>query len=444
VREKFRPGRETGIGLAASLAALCLGWALCAAPEQPAPPRAPTAEGLRVLAELQRRAFDFFWFEAHPATGLVKDRAGNRSGDDYTVASAAATGFGLAALPVGVERGWVARQQAEQRAVAALRFARDRMPHTNGWFHHFVDWKTGRRAWQSEVSSIDTGFFLAGALLAGEYFGGETRVLADGLYRRVDFQWMLTDGGARPGEKLLCHGWTPERGFLKARWDNYSEHLLLNLLAIGSPTHPIPASCWAAWERNTGEYKGFKTFACGPLFTHQYSQAFVDFRRRRDRLGFDYFEGSVQATKANRQFCLDHAAAHKTYGANVWGLSACDRPGGGYEAYGAPPGVPVHDGTVAPWATTAAVAFTPDLSLAAVGFMHERFRASLWGRYGFSNAFNLDQDWFAGDVIGIDLGAALLLIENHLTGKAWQWFMRVPCVTAAMSAAGFSAQADAQ
>lgn len=397
----------------------------------PAPAQLPE-DSVILLKDLAQAAFDYFWFEAHPATGLVKDRAGNTRGDDYTVASLAATGFGLAVLPIGVEHGWITRAQAEQRAVITQKFVHEKLHHERGWLYHFVDWKTGSRVWKCEISTIDTALFLAGALLAGEYFGGEVKSLANALYHRVDFQWMLTDGGARPDEKLLCHGWKPETGFLKARWDNYSEHLLLNLLAIGSPTHPIPASCWEAWERNTGEYAGFKTFKCGPLFTYQYSQAFIDFRGRRDRKNFDYFASAVEATKANRQFCLDQSATFKTYGPNVWGLSACDRPGGGYEAYGAPPGRVVHDGTIAPWATVAAIAFTPEPALDAINFMHRKFRPRLWGRYGFSNGFNLDKDWFADDVIGIDLGAAILLIENHLTDKPWQWFMRTPEVQTAM------------
>ena len=430
-RTKLRRARGFVFSTVAALIATC-GAIAQGTPDGKSVPVVTETKSSTLLAHLQRTAFEFFWFEAHPTSGLVKDRAGNHGGDDYTVASIAATGFGLAALPIGVERGWITRAQAEQRAMITLKFVREKLQHERGWLYHFVDRKTGERAWKCEISSIDTALFLAGALLAGEYFGGEVKSLANGIYRRVDFQWMLTNGGNKSDEKLLCHGWKPETGFIKSRWDNYSEHLMLNLLAIGSPTHPIPASCWEAWERNTGEYKGFKTFKCGPLFTHQYSQAFIDFRGRRDRKGFDYFASTVEATKANRQFCVDQAANYKTYGSNVWGLSACDRPGGGYEAYGAPPARAVHDGTVAPWATVAAIAFTPDLALEAINSMHDQFRPRLWGRYGFSNGFNLDKDWFADDVIGIDLGAAILLIENHLTGKPWRWFMGIPEIQTAL------------
>ncbi len=425
------------VGWVVGLIVCATGGGTVAAIATESKPVGAEATGTNLLSDLQRRAFDFFWFEAHPRTGLVKDRAGNTRGDDYHVASLAATGFGLAALPVGVEHGWIRREQAEHRALVTLKFVREKLTHEHGWLYHFVDWSSGERVWNCEISTIDTALFLGGALLAGEYFGGEVESQAEGLYRRVDFQWMLTDGGAKPDEKLLCHGWKPESGFLRARWDTYSEHLLLNLLALGSPAHPIPAECWDAWRRNVGEYQGFKTFACGPLFTHQYSQAFVDFRGRRDRKGFDYFESAVQATKANRQFCLDQSGRFKTYGPNVWGLSACDKPGGGYEAYGAPPGAVVQDGTVAPWVTVAAVAFTPQPALDAIQFMHDEYRADLWGRYGFNNGFNLDQNWFADDVIGIDLGAAVLLIENQRTGKPWRWFMRLPEIKRAMQAAGF-------
>src|SRR3954462_11671140 len=174
-----------------------------------------------LFTALQRRAFDFFWFEADPKTGLVKDRAGNNVGDNYAEASIASTGFGLASLPVGVKHGWVTPERARARALMTLKFARDAAAQTNGWFYHFIDRTTGQRSWKCELSSIDTALFLAGVVLAGEYFGGEVRAVADEIYLRVDFQWMLTDGGTKPDEKLLSHGWTPEHGFIKSRWHNY-------------------------------------------------------------------------------------------------------------------------------------------------------------------------------------------------------------------------------
>ena len=318
-----------------------------------------------------------------------------------------------------------------------MRTFEDKLPHQHGWFYHFVNWKTGERAWNCEVSSVDTAWFLCGALFAGEYFGGEPKTLADAIYRRVDFQWMLTDGGARPEAKTFSMGWKPESGFIKARWDSYSEHLALGILALGSPTHPAPAETWTGWKRNVGEYKGHKTFRCGPLFTHQYSQAFIDFRGRRDALGFDYFESARQATLANRDFCLEQGSRFKTYSSNVWGLSACDNPDGNYEAYGAPPGEARSDGTVSTWNMVASVVFAPDFVTSAANHMRAKF-PQLWGRYGFSGAMNLDRNWFAPDVIGIDLGAALLMIENHRSEFVWREFMKVNVVQNGMKRAGFS------
>jgi len=245
------------------------------------------------------------------------------------------------------------------------------MHHNRGWYYHFVDMRTGQRVWDSEISSIDTSLLLAGALMIGQYLGDpEVKGLAEELYRRVDFRWMQTDGGKRPFEKLLGHGWVPERGFLPFRWGSYCEHMLLYLLAIGSPTRPIPADSWYAWARPVGEYAGHRTFAIGPLFVHQFSHAFVDFRGRRDRQGYDYWESSVAATKANRQFCIDNSGKYRTYRADVWGLSASDGQSG-YRAYAAPPGRVVHDGTVTPWAAVASIVFTPDLSTSAAQHIYE-------------------------------------------------------------------------
>ncbi len=385
----------------------------------------------------QRRALDFFWREADTETGLIKDRAGNFTTDGYNVSSIASTGFGLAALAIGVEHGWITREQAHGRALVTLRFFRDKMDQQHGWFYHFVDMRSGKRAWNSEVSSIDTALFLAGAMFLGRYFANtEVAELADELYRRVDFQWMLTDGGARPHEKLLCHGWTPERGFLPYRWDSYSEHMILYLLAIGSPTRPIPAESWDAWARLLGEYANHRTFAINVLFVHQFSHAFIDFRGKQDRGGYDYWRSSSEATLANRQFCIDNAGRFRTYGENVWGLSASDGPDG-YRAYSAPPGRANHDGTIAPWAAAASIVFTPDLSLAAMQHIYQTYGERVWGRYGFSDAFNIDRNWWGQDVIGIDLGAALLMLENHRSGLVWKHFMNIPYVQTALQKAGF-------
>jgi hypothetical protein len=294
--------------------------------------------------------------------------------------------------------------------------------------------------WKCEVSSIDTALLLAGALFIGEFLkGSQVEALAQELYERADFQWMLTDGGARKDEKLIGHGWKPETGFLSSRWRSYSELMILYLLAIGSPTHPIDGSSWEAWKRPVGSYAGYTTFVCGPLFIHQFSHIFVDFRDKRDSLGYDYWASSVNATKANRQFCIDNADKYRNYGENVWGLTACDGPDG-YRAYGAPPAkyANLHDGTVAPYASAASIAFTPELSVSALKCMYGKYFGRLWGRYGFSDAFNIHRDWFGTDVIGIDQGATLLMIENYRSRLIWDHFMRLDPIQRGMDKAGFS------
>ena len=391
----------------------------------------------RFLERCQRRAVDFFLHEADRQTGLVKDRANNFHPDRRTLSSIAATGFGLAALPVAVEHHWISRQDAYQRALTTLRFAYHQMPNVHGWYYHFVNMHTGRRAGRSELSSIDTILFVAGALVAGQYFPDtEVATLADRIYRRIDFNWMRTDGGTKPDELRLCMAWRPETGFSKARWGSYCELMVLYILAMGSPTHPIPAASWTAWRRPIGEYKGYRSFRCSPLFVHQFSHAFIDFRGKRDRLGFNYWQSSVAATLADHQFCQDNAGKFKTFALGLWGLSACDGPDG-YRAYGAPPGRVRCDGTVAPWAVAASVPFAPKLCVQTLRRMDTLFHDKLWGRYGFSDALNVDRDWWDQDVIGIDLGAAVLMIENARTGLIWRLFMANPFVQAGMQKAGF-------
>jgi hypothetical protein len=393
------------------------------------------------LDELERRAAAYFLEQAHPVTGLVKDRARNQGpADDYTVASVAATGFGLAALAVAAERGWVPADEAQARAVRTLRSFVGGGPvqveGKAGLYYHFVDWATGRRVWESEVSSIDTALLVAGALVVGRYFPGtEVETLAADLYARVDWTWVLTDGGARPDERLIGHGWKPETGFIPYRWDSFSEHAVQCLLAIGSATHPIPAECWAAWRRQEGEYAGLRTFADVPLFCHQFSHCFVYFRGLRDRAGYDYWQAAVNATATNRAFCQDQAGGFRTYREGFWGLSACDGPDG-YRAYHAPPGSAEHDGTVAPLAVLAAAPYDPEGVGEMLGRLYARYGDRAWGRYGFCDALNLDRDWFAADVIGIDVGAALLMVENMRSGLVWRLFMSDPAVQRAVAASG--------
>ncbi|MCS7309697.1 MAG: glucoamylase family protein [Armatimonadota bacterium] len=390
----------------------------------------------QLMHEVQKRAWQFFWNESHPQTGLTKDRANNFREDEYTVSSLASTGYALAANAVAVQRGWLERKQAERRALRTLRFVLDDMFHFHGWLYHFVDWRDGKRVWNCEVSTIDTALFLAGALLAAELFQGEVARLVDRFYRRLDFEVMRTDGGSKPDEMRFTHGWRPEEGFLKNRWDYYCEHIILYILALGAPHQQMPERMWSAWGRPQVDYRGrYPHLLGGPLFVHQMSHHYIDLRGRRDRLGWDYWVSSVNATLANRQYCIDQRERFKTFDTHVWGITASDGPDGyrGYAPFGI--GDP-SDGTVAPTAPIGSVIFTPNEALRAMQTMYDRYGQRIWGRYGFSNAFNVDRDWWDQDVIGIDLGMALLAIENYRTGNVWRLFLRRPEVQRGTQRAG--------
>ena len=380
------------------------------------------------LEDLQRRSFQYFWEQADPNTGLVADRARADASEldenHRNVGSIAATGFGLSALCIGAERGWVDRTKARERTRNTLRFFATRAYEQHGWFYHWLDIKTGQRRWNSEVSSIDTALLLGGVLTARQYFRDDPEIsqLATKIYERIDFRWMLNRDPF-----LLSHGWKPETGFLRARWDTYSEDLILYLMAIGSPTHPISWRSWYALWRDRYRYETYSYFTTVgvPLFMHQYSHAWIDFRNRRESLGdrIDYFENSVNATLAHRKFCINLSHEFRGYGPDLWGITASDSAKG-YLAWGGPPRDPAIDGTIVPAAAGGSLMFTPELSTVALRTMREKFGDRVYGRYGFVDAFNPNTNWVNTDVIGIDVGIVLLSAENARSGNVWRWFMR--------------------
>ncbi|MCG3161268.1 MAG: hypothetical protein JMDDDDMK_02419 [Acidobacteria bacterium] len=408
---------------------------------QPAPKRQarlqPADEAF--LEDLSRRSFLFFWEQSDPATGLTLDRAradGSPHREDRRyIASIASTGFGLTALCIAAERRWIDPKQARERARATLKFFAEQAHHEHGWFYHWMNSRTGAREWRSEISSIDTALLLGGVLTARQYFRNDKEIvrLATKIYERIDFQWMLN------GDKhLLSHGWRPEDGFIKHRWSDYSENASLYLLAIGSPTHPITPEAWYAWKRDWITYGEYKFLSGGaPLFIHQYPHAWVDFRVRRESREprVDYFENSVIATRAHRQFCIDLAREFPAYSENIWGVTASDSAKG-YLAWGGPPRHPRIDGTVVPCAAGGSLMFTPEISLPALREMREKFGDKIYLRYGFVDAFNPNTDWVDADVIGIDVGVTLLSAENLRTGNVWRWFMRNREIPRAMSLIG--------
>ncbi len=396
----------------------------------------------RFLNLVQRKAFYFFWNEANPKNGLIRERAANfmeGDTDPRSLASIASVGFGLTAICIGHSRGWISYDKAYQRILTTLKFFKNSVEGTNGFYYHFLNIYTGKRAGDCELSSIDTAIFLAGALFAGAYFKGtQIERIADQLYRKTDWDWM------RNKKVYICMGWKPEEGFLPYYWQDYSEGFLLYVLAIGSPTHP-PKNGVEGWKRfnmPVGSYKKYKYVYCpwrNALFIHQYPQLWLDLR---DKIynSINFFENSVKATLANRQYCIDNSSKFKSYNKNCWGLTACDGPDG-YTVYGAPPWDERYpaalDGTVAPTAAGGSVMFTPNESIRALKYMYKNFKEDIWGKYGFCDAFNIDEDYYDGDVIGIDLGAMLLSIENYRTGLVWKKFMQISYIKNALKKMGF-------
>jgi hypothetical protein len=422
------------------------------------------ASGETRLDALQRHAFGYFLHETNPANGLVADRSQPNS-----PASIASVGFALAAYPVGVERAWMTRSDAIGRTLALLRFfstsAQGTAPDATGYkgfYYHFLDMITGRRAGLCELSTVDTSFLLAGMLVASAYFDRdsedeqEIRTLADALYRRVDWPWAC-DGGA-----TVTHGWTPKGGFLPYRWEGYDEAVLLYVLGLGSPTHPLPTESYAAWA-STYQWKeiyGYEFIYGGPLFIHQYSHIWVDFRGIQDAFargnGIDYFENSRRATYIQREYAIRNPLGFVGYGEKFWGLTASDGPGWttrrvqgversffDYVARGAPYGP--DDGTIAPWAVVASLPFAPEIVLPTIDHFQDVY-PQITGEYCFRCSFNLsfpgedgaDAGWTSPYHFGINLGPVVLMCENYRSDQLWRLMRACPYVVAGLRRAGFT------
>jgi hypothetical protein len=341
----------------------------------------------------------------------------------------------LTAWCIAAERGWVTKNEAQATVRTTLRFFAEQAKHDHGWFWHWMDWRNGERVWKSEVSSIDTALLLGGVLTARQYFRSDKDIVrwAATIYERIDFPWMLNGD-----PHLLSHGVREESGFIKFRWDRYSEHVSLYLLAIGSPTYPIKPEAWQAWKRDWVEYGAYKFLSgSAPLFIHQYPQAWVDFRGRREVKvpHVDYFENSVIATHAHKQFCLDLAKEFPGYTENMWGITASDTANG-YKAWGGPPRKGPIDGSVVPCAAGGSLMFTPEIALPALREMKKKFGDKVYGRYGFVDVFHPTNGWINPDVIGIDVGMTLLSAENLRTGNVWKWFMRNQEIPSALRRVG--------
>lgn len=459
---------------------LCLGLIGSACSSGPSssnssPPEPPELETGPFLDTVQVRTFDFFWETTNAENGLAPDRW-----PDPPFSSVAAVGYALTAYPIGVERGYVTREDARRRTLKTLKFfwnapqgrASSGMTGRWGFFYHFLDMDSGHRYQNTELSTIDTGLFLMGALTAQQYFDGEhedeqaIRAYADSLYRRVEWDRMqLPDG-------LVSMGWTPDEGRFDYGYEGYDEAMFLYVLALGSPTHPVDASAWEAFTSTYDwqSFYGYEHVNFAPLFGHQYSHVWIDFRDIQDAYmrekGIDYFENSRRATLAQREYAMDNPSNFAGYGENIWGLTASDGPGNttvqvggrertfrGYWARGAAKGDIRDDGTIAPTAVGGSVPFAPEPTIAALKTMWARFGNALFGQYGFRDAFNLTytldeippgggrttpQGWFDHEHLGIDQGPILAMIENHRTGMIWSLMRENPYVVRGLCRAGFS------
>lgn len=399
-----------------------------------------SADDEKFLDDLERRGIQYFIDEADPVTGLMPDRARAAGGRANDVSSTASVGFGLTALCIGAERGWIPRQEAYDRCLKVIKFLYEKVPHEHGHFYHFINMGGGGREWKSEVSNIDTAILMAGVLTARQYFPNtELATVANGLYERVDWTWMLDQSN-----DLLHTGWKPEAegGMYEGHWGAYSEcPMLITLVGLGSRTHPLPAKSWQAWKREPViKYAGLTYIQCPPLFTHQYPQCWFDLRGQRDDSA-DYFRNSQLATIAQRQWCIDDLGKEfKSYGPNVWGITASDSPKG-YQSWGGPPVdrdvTEEIAGAVVPCAAAGSLVFEPRLCIDALKEMRAKFGEKGYVKYGFVDALNPLEDWYNTDVIGIDVGPSVVMAENCRSGFVWKTFMSSPEASAALKAAGF-------
>jgi len=412
------------------------GWPVLALEEQnpgaaassPAPATL-SPEDDQFLNEVESASFLFFWEQGSPRTGMVKDRCNVNAPRQGDAASIAATGFGLTALCIGAQRGFISTSAALERVFVTLRFLWKKLPNHRGFFYHFANPETGERMFDSEVSSVDTAILLCGVLTCRQHFRHPAVAeLANLIFSRVDWSWLSED------TSLLTHGWSPEIGFLASRWDYYSELMMMYLLGMGSSAHPLDPQTWNAWKRLTFEYEGMRYIGSfAPLFIHQFSQAWFDFRGRRDKYA-DYFQNSVTATEVHRRFCVELARQFPNYSDDLWGITASDSQQG-YIVWGGPPATGPIDGTVVPSAAGGSLPFMPAATLKVLRNIRSRY-PSAWTKYGFVNAFNPLKNWYDTDVIGIDTGIILLMAENLRTGFVWGTFMKNPEAQRGMERAG--------
>jgi len=425
----------------------------------------PTKEENDFLDTLQYRTFLYFINEINPEIGMVKDRTTEES-----AASIAAIGWGVAAWAIGAEYKWISREKAAQLTLNLLRFLYNSEQSVEpdatgykGFYYHFLNMETGKREWKSELSTIDTAWLIAGIRFAVQYYNrdneieNEIRKLGDSLTYRIDWDWTIIEKSKHEGhEGLVFMGYRPEKGKGEFGWFGYTEALYLYILAAGTTlSNPMKAyEQWLSgydWEE---PYKGLPHVIFPPLFGHQFSHMFIDFRGLADKYmrekGIDYFENSRRATLTNRLYCIENPQRWVGYDSLTWGISACDGPGDfekdgkrfhGYAGRGAagPEHTIAEDGTITPEAAGGSIPFAPEVCIPALKNMYDKYGdKGLWGKYGFKDAFNLTVNWFDKDYLGLDQGPILIMIENYRTGLIWEYCMKDPVIQKGLERLGFS------
>ena len=392
-----------------------------------------------VMKEL-KGCFDFFWNEANadknsPGYGLVLDK--NKKGSER-MSSIASAGFGLSAIVIGAERGFVTRDQAHERVRGTLLTFLRNADQAHGFFYHFLDMQTAKKyeEFYDCASIIDTAILLNGALTAAEYFGGDIAELFEEMYAKVDWQKYYDEK-----RNLYFMGYNEDTGGF-GQWDMYAEQMMQYILGTASPTFPVPAKIYEGFNRDKGEYGGYEFYnsPAGSLFTHQFSHAWYDFKNVVDGDGINWFNNSVRATLAARQYSINNPKGFKTFHENAWGLTACEGPEG-YRGYGTPPFHPNckdgNDGTVPPCGAIGSIIFTSDIVIDAMKFYETV--PGLVGKYGFNDAYNLDVNWVCDFCIGIDKGISIVMLENHLSGMVQELYMRNKYVKTAQGLLGWKA-----
>jgi hypothetical protein len=406
----------------------------------------PFASDNAFLDYVQETCFDYFWYLANPANGLVPDRSTTTS-----ACSIAAVGFGLTAIGIAIDHGWITRTQGVARVLTTLNTFLNgpQGPGTSGiigykgWFYHFLDMNTALRAGSTELSSIDTALLLGGILYAKQYFNGPStdeasiRAAADAIFNRVDWNFISQGGNA------VAMGWQPTTGFSGyGNWIGYNEGMIIYILGLGTATNSLPASAWSYW---TGGYNWITNYGqsyvhLAPLFVYQYSHCWIDFRHIADAYmnsqNCTYFENSRRASLAQVAYAVANPGHYAGYSTNIWGLTASDDYPSGYAVHGIPPNGS-DNGTIAPTAAGGSLPFTPEYSLPTLKYIYKNARTHIWTAYSFRDAFNLGAGWYDTDELGIDQGPIVIMIENYRTQRVWQLFMQNVEAQRGLQRAGF-------